>query len=108
MSDDYQHDYEAFDVHVLAAPWMVAEMRRRAEKVKERAEATAPVGGEDDPHRGLYKASFEVDSGVRNEPTRRAFGRVTNTAPYAIDVEYGSKHNRRYRTLGRALDAAGD
>lgn len=110
----YHHDYDAFDLHVLASDWMLSEMKRRADKVRERAEATAPVGGEGDPHPGLYKDSFDSGSEIRLVPNEdgqlrpRAYGVVTNSAPYAIDLEYGSKHNKRYRTLGHALDAAAD
>jgi hypothetical protein len=84
---------------------MQAEMRRRAELVKARAEASAPVD-RTGPHPGRYKQSFRVTSGVREGKTRRAFGRVTNDAPEAILVEYGSRNNPRHRTLGKALDAA--
>jgi hypothetical protein len=92
---------------MLTMPGMQAEMRRRAEKVMREAEATAPVG--QGRHAGRYKRSFSVSSGIRGQgQSRRAFGRVTNDAPEALFVEYGSIHNDRYRTLGRALDAAKD
>jgi hypothetical protein len=91
---------------------MQADMRRRAERVKAEAEATAPVGTRG-PDPGQYKRSFSVSSGVRTgragtARSRRAFGRVTNDAPEAFFVEYGTVHNPRHRTLGRALDAAKD
>lgn len=98
-------DYEAFGEAVLCSPEMVAEMHRRAERVKDAAEATAPVY-EQGPHPGRYKESFEVTSGVKEGKTRRAYGRVTNTAPEAIYVEYGNTNTPRHRTLGHALDAA--
>jgi hypothetical protein len=84
----------------LCGPAMQAEMRRRAEKVKARAEATAPVD-RNSRHAGRYKRSFRVVSGVREGKTRRAFGRVVNDAPEATLVEYGSRNNPRHRTLGR-------
>jgi hypothetical protein len=91
---------------MLTMPGMEAEMRR-PEKVMAEAEATAPVGR--GRHAGRYRDSFSVSSGIRGEGRlRRAFGRVTNDAPEALFVEYGSIHNDRYRTLGRALDAAKD
>jgi hypothetical protein len=92
---------------MLVAPFMVAEMRRRAEKVKAAAEAAAPVD-EGGTHPGRYKASFHVDSGVREGKTRRAYGEVTNDSPEAFYVEYGTKKTPRHRTLGTALDAAKD
>lgn len=108
MSATYRHNYKAFDSAVLCAPWMVANMLARAERVKAAAEASAPVSDDaDNPHRGRYKASFSASGGVRTSPTRRAYGRVTNDAPEAPFVEFGTKNNPRHRTLGKALDAAG-
>jgi hypothetical protein len=92
---------------MLTMPGMEAGMHRKAEKVMAEAEATAPVGR--GRHPGRYRDSFSVSSGIRGSGRdRRAFGRVTNDAPEALFVEYGSIHNDRYRTLGRALDAATD
>lgn len=93
---------------MLRADWMVGEMRRRAEAVKNAAESDAPVGGSGDPHRGRYKESFSVESGIREGKTRRAVGRVVNDSPEAVFVEYGNKNIDAYHTLGRALDAARD
>jgi hypothetical protein len=91
---------------MLCSERMQAEMHRRAEKVAAAAELDAPVGSTSDPHAGRYKASFSVDSGVREGKTRRAYGRVTNDAPEAVYVEYGNKNIDPHHTLGRALDAA--
>lgn len=102
----YHHDYRAFDEHVLCAPFMVEEMARRAGKVKDRAELTAPYDP-NDPDLVHYRDHFEVSSGIRTEGSRRAYGRVSNTdLPTAVFVEFGSKNNPRHRTLGNALDAA--
>lgn len=88
---------------MIRSPEMRAEMRRRAEKVKAAAEATAPVDS------GEYKASFKVTSGARGGFRKdRAYGRVTNTAPHAFYVEYGTSSTRAHHTLRRALRAAGD
>lgn len=93
---------------LLCSPMIVKEMRRRAEKVKAAAEAIAP----DAPPFGQgYIADFEVESGIREGRTRRAFGRVKNTSPHAFYVEFGGrawggKKTPRHRTLGRALDSA--
>jgi hypothetical protein len=109
---------------LLKSPMIEAEMRARAEQVAALAEASAPV----DPtsgHPGRYKGAFSVSSGVKPD---RAYGRVENTAPEAIEVEYGrgeytttrtTADGKTYtvtigamdghRTLGKALfNAAGD
>lgn len=105
---DYHHDYAAFDRLVLAADWMVAEMLVRGERVLARAELTAPfdIEDEDGTH---YRDSFVLKAGVRDLPTRRAYAEVSNhDMPTALFVEYGNTNTPRHRTLGNALDAAGD
>ena len=103
----YQHDYAAFGELVLCAPWMVAEMRSRAERGLAVAEMVAPVGSpaEGDEHAGRYKASFSVDSGIQVHATRRAYGELSNSAPEALYVEFGTRNNPAYRVLGRAMEA---
>lgn len=93
---------------MLCVPWMQAEMRRRAELVRAEAERIAPVATEgDDP--GEYKRSFVASSGVDTTgATARAYGRVENTSPEALPVEYGWRATPKYRVLGRALVAASD
>lgn len=90
---------------MLKSPEMVKEMESRAKRVKAAAEASAPIYlSAKDP--GQYKRSFVVDSGVRKDKNgsgSRAYGRVTNTAPYAIFVEYGSTTTPKHRTLYNAL-----
>jgi hypothetical protein len=107
MATTYRHDYEAFDAVVLCADWMVANMAERAARVQAECELKAPVD-EKSPHSGRYKASFSTSSGIKEsaEGKRRAYGRVTNDAPEALFVEYGSEHNERHRTMGNALHAA--
>lgn len=113
MAARYDHNYRAFGNHVLQAAWMQAEMEARAERVAAAARAIAPVGDIDsgwygaNRSPGLYKASFQVSSGIRHARTSRAFGRVTNTAPYAGAVEYGYGRTPKYRVLGKSLHAAG-
>lgn len=88
---------------MIRGPEMRAEMRRRAQKVKAAAVATAPVDS------GEYKRSFKVTSGARGGRNKdRAFGRVTNTAPHAIYVEHGTSNNPAHHTLRRALRATAD
>ena len=88
---------------MLRSSEMEAEMARRAEKVKAKAAATAPVDT------GRYKASLEVSSTTKGGNKKdRASATVTADVEYAFTLEYGSTHNARYRTLGKALDAARD
>lgn len=104
---------------LLRADFIVADMIARAERVKAVAEAYAPVDAGSD-HPGRYKASFSVSGGVRGASysrenalprgvagpqgprvqgrTRRAYGRVTNSAPEAIWVEYGRGEYTTTRT----------
>jgi hypothetical protein len=101
---------------MLCAPWMEADMKRRAENVKTYAEATAPVGRDRRPTKNgkpkpIYKDSFKVSSGIKTSKkgTKRAYGRVTNDSPQAIMVEYGNENTPRHATLRKALEAvAGD
>lgn len=95
---------------LLCADFIEADMLRHAERVKAVAEASAPVAkSPKDRHRGRYKASFSVSSGIREgKRNRRACGRVVNTAPEARFVEFGAKGVPRYRTLGNALISARD
>lgn len=105
MSARYDHDYEAFDKHVLCAPFMVAHLETRAGRVLAHAEAHAPYDATDVDGRH-YRDAFSIGVGIRLYPTRRAFAQVSNSDPAALFVEYGSVHNPRHRTLGNALDAA--
>lgn len=85
---------------MLNAPWMEAAMRERAEKVKARAAATAPV------QTGRYKASLTVESGTRGgDNNDRAYGRVVADVPYAFMIEFGTSKQPANHTLARALDA---
>jgi len=117
MAARYRHDYAAFDRLVLCAPFMVANMGERAGRVKAFAEVHAPyyVDDVDGIH---YRDSFEVEAGIREGKTRRAYGRVSNTdMPTALFVEFGFEGGvdkngneyaaqERHRTLGSALEAA--
>lgn len=101
----YRHNYGAFGRLVLCAPWMIAEMRERAERGAAVAEATAPDAP---PYGEGYRTRFSVSSGVRRATTRRAYGRVTNDDPAARYIEFGTEDTPRHRTLGKALDAMGE
>ncbi|MCW2898489.1 MAG: hypothetical protein JWO67_754 [Streptosporangiaceae bacterium] len=90
------------------------EMRKRAERIAAAAESIAPEGPPGDKHRGEYRASFEVTSGVIQDVKGglRAYGRVRNSAPHAAAVEYGYggrsgvAGKSAHHVLGRAIDAA--
>jgi hypothetical protein len=45
-----------------------------------------------------------VESGIREEPTRRAYGRITNSKDYAASVEFGNSHQQGQYVLTRAID----
>lgn len=98
----YKPNRKGFDDEVLCAPFMVAEMAARAARGKAAAEAVAPDAA---PLGVGFKYSFVVESGVRKRKTRRAFGRVTNTDPDAVYIEFGTKDTPAHRTLGKAADA---
>jgi hypothetical protein len=76
-----------------------------AEKIRDRAEAIAPVGSpwEPDEHAGRYKASFSVEVHTHGGATNdRAEATVRNDSPEAIYVEYGDRGAEPYHTLLRA------
>jgi hypothetical protein len=124
MTASYRMDKRGIEQHVLCAPWMMAEMVRRAERVKAFAEAHAPFDP-DDRDGTHYRDSFHVEGRIKDAvgdygPTKRAAGTVSNTdMPTALFVEYGrpagvDKNGNAYpkqeehRTLGNALEAAKD
>lgn len=93
-------DPAAFRAELLNAPWMVAEMDRRAVKAFEFAEAAAPVDT------GEYKRSFFVRSGTNGGVNNdRAFAELDNTAPDAVFVEYGNGKADGQHIMHRAMDA---
>jgi HK97 gp10 family phage protein len=91
---------------MLRSPWMEAHMLERANRMKDRAEAIAPVykGAGTDKHRGRYKASFRThsvrDGGWRHD---RAAGILINDAPEAVFVEFGTSHQRAHGTMREAM-----
>jgi len=95
---------------MLRAEFVRQELRRRADRVKEVAEATSPVGPERD---GVhYRDAWEVEDGVREGPSRRAYARVRNSSDHAAAVEFGNGRGDSPKTidahyvLTRAIDAA--
>jgi hypothetical protein len=101
----YRLDPAGFREHLLNAPWMVAEMRRRAEEGKAFAESIAP----DAPPIGEgYIASFEVESGTQGGVHHdRAYATLSNTSDHAVYVEFGTERNEAHHVLTRALDVMG-
>jgi len=92
---------------MLRMPSMEAEMRRRAEIIKDVAQAISPVN-EGGPHPGRYKGSWEVDSTTRGGRRRdRAVAYVRNTAYYARWVEYGTEKVPAHHVLLRAAQMGG-
>lgn len=94
---------------MLRSPEMVAEMVKRMERVKAKAELTAPYdpNSTDGTH---YKDSFHVESTDHGgEHHDRAEATCYNDDNAAVFVEFlPVKNGPPHRTLGRALDAAGD
>jgi len=94
----FKADYRGIG-KILTSRQMQQEMKARAEKVQDRAEALAPV------HTGAYKSSFRVEVGVRRDGKPRAVAKVINDDEAATLVEWGAKRTPRYRVLGRAAGA---
>ncbi|WP_186783731.1 hypothetical protein [Streptomyces sp. CBG33] len=94
---------------LLQTPGVQAACMKAATEIMTAAVARAPVGGNDDPHPGQYKASFIVTPHEKNVPFRgkpklRAGARVLNTAPHALHVEYGTARTPRHAVLSKAMD----
>lgn len=94
---------------MLRSDFMRAAMEARAQRIKSFAEALAPVGDPaTDPHPGLFRSSFHVTSTNRGGPNRdRAEATVTNDAPYAQWVEFGTSRKRGHHTLLAAAKLGG-
>jgi len=100
----YEH-HEAGWEQALGSAAMLRAIHRKGEKVQTRAEQIANrdtgryAGDIDVPQpAGFYTHTF-LRSG-------RAVSRVQNDVPYSRWLEFGTRYMRRYRILGRALDAA--
>lgn len=83
-------------------------MLRRAELIRQVAEGISPVGGVRDPHPGQYKSSWKTTSTTRGGRRRdRAVATVSNSAPYARWVEYGTERYPGQHVLLRAAVVGG-
>lgn len=90
---------------MLRAPFMEEAMRRRAELIRIRATAIAPVGSRSDGDRtpGSYKASFHIRSHSHGGATKdRAEAILYNNDPAAVWVEFGHRGREPYGVLKRA------
>jgi hypothetical protein len=99
-------DYEAVGSEILRSGFMMEHMHSRASRMKDYAEAIAPVyKGANDPHRGRYKESFNADEVTDHGGWHadRACAYLTNTSPEAFYVEYGTSSQRAHGTLRQAM-----
>jgi hypothetical protein len=108
MATKFRGDYAGIG-EMIRSPEMVRAMERIANQIKDHAVATAPVG---DPkrnkHAGRYKNSFSVSSGPDGGWRKnRAYGRVSNTAPEAFYVEYGTSKMEAMHILLNAAKRVG-
>lgn len=79
---------------MLADPRMVMAMHHIAVRIGDRAVLISPV------RTGLYKASWRVQSGLRDG---KAWARVSNPVHYAVYLEWGTRYMRAQRILHRAV-----
>lgn len=105
MASYYTHNYDVFGREVLRAPFMRSAMRARAAAIMGQAQSLA----QEHIDTGDYVSSFELSDGLTTIGGEgiRVYARVTNTAGHASSVEYGFGNVPRYRTLGKAMFAAG-
>lgn len=108
MATKFRGSYSGIG-EMIRSPEMVKVMDRLANKIKDVAEETAPVGDpKRDPHAGRYRDSFSVSSGANGGfKKNRAYGRVSNTAPEAFYVEYGTSKMEAQHTLLNAAKSIG-
>jgi len=95
---------------MLRAPWMLADMVKRAKIVQAYAQATAPVSatGNDEDPAGTYKDHFEIVPVERGgSRLNRAEALVVNDDPAAVFVEYGTINQEGHHTLLKALGILG-
>lgn len=104
---DYHLDYGAFRREVLQADFMVGEVEKVAERIKDEIVATAPE------RTGHYRSSFSTRTrkrgGIHND---RAEAQVTTSDPGALAIEFGrsapdGSHVEGHYTMTRAIDAGG-
>jgi len=98
----YRLDRAAFRELVLNAPWMVAEMDRRAQAGYEYAVTVAPVES------GEYKESFIIFAGTNGGAKHnRAYAALHNYSDHALEVEFGTERQEAHHVLTRTLGVMG-
>ena len=101
MTATYNPDHRGIG-ELLRSEMMQRAMLQRADEIKARAEAIAPVD-EKGPHPGRYKASFHTKVRGRGGATNdRAEAVVWNDSPEAPFVEFAHWGSEPYRILARA------
>lgn len=107
MSDPkYKLSRTGFRKNLLQADWMVAEMRRRAERGKAFAENIAPDA---EPYGEGYIASFKIRTRKRGgHNNNRAEALLVNTSPHAFYVEYGTHRQRGHYIMTGAMIVMGE
>ena len=108
----FQPNYRGLG-ELLASPEMQAALREKAGKIADAARAVSPIGPLTKEEKEHYVEAWTVSSGVRDEPTRRAYGQVSNDSPYAAAIEFANgrtspKTIDAHHVLTRAIDAARD
>ena len=111
MADNYvgfKPDYEALG-RFLAGEEMQADMKTRANKMKEFAQGIAPRDADTDEEAEHYADKFEVKGGVTTDHGHkpRAYADLRNTSDHAEYVEFGNGKTRGHHVLLKSLDAAG-
>lgn len=102
MTASYRPDRRGM-AQLLNSDGMLAVMEQIGLQIMHRAEDIAPVGGPADPHSGRYRESFKLEVHKHGGATHdRAEAVVSNTAPEALFVEYGSYGPEPYHVLFRA------
>ena len=100
---DYKPNHRGIG-EMLRSDFMLRHLLLRGEAIIAYGEIIAPVGDDDDPHAGRYKASFHMRHSSHGGATRdRAEVVVYNDAPEAVFVEWGLRSGQRpYHTVLRA------
>lgn len=89
---------------MLRSDFILRHLLERGDAIRAYGEMIAPVGDDEDPHAGRYKASFNMRYSRHGGATRdRAEVVVYNEAPEAVFVEWGLTSGQRpYHTVLRA------
>lgn len=95
---------------MLQRPGMRKVVVQKAAEMLPVAQRLSPVGTPpNDKHPGQYRSSFRIEYGEKPVEWRgvkrvRPYGRLVNTAPYAMDVEFGNKRYAGHAPLRKTMD----